>query len=58
MKLWSLVRGYSKNPIENEMKKVKFTSKTRNTERDKSLTMVPFVMTYHPEPKSVEPIYS
>ena len=31
MKLWFLVRGYPKDFIEAEMKKVKFTSKAMNT---------------------------
>ena len=44
-----MVRGYPKDPIEAEMKKVKFTSKNRNTNRGKSLKAVPFVMTHHPK---------
>ena len=47
MKSWFLVRGYLKNLIESEMKKVKLKSKNRNTNRGKSLKAVPFVMTYH-----------
>ena len=35
------------------MEKVKFTSKNRNTKRDKSLKAVPFVMSYHPKSKSI-----
>ena len=36
------------------MEKVKFTSKNRNTKRDKSLKAVPFVMSYHPKFKSIK----
>ena len=47
MKSWFLVGGYSKELTEAKMKKVKLTSKNRNTKRDKSLKVIPFVMTYH-----------
>ena len=49
MKSSFLVRGYPTNLVENEMKKVKCTSKNRNTKRDNSLKAVPFVMTYQPK---------
>ena len=49
MKSWFLVREYSKDLIEAEMKKVKLSSKNRNTKRDKSLKVVTFVMTYYPK---------
>ena len=48
LKSWLLVRRYSKGRIQAEMGKVKFTSKNSNTKRGKSLKVVPFVMTYHP----------
>ena len=38
------------------MKKVKFTSKNRNTKRGKSLKAVLFVMTYHPKLKSMNKV--
>ena len=38
------------------MKKVNFMSKNRNTMTEKSLKMVPFVMTYHPKPKSMNKV--
>ena len=38
------------------MKKVKFTSKNRNTKRGKSMKAVPFVMTYHPKLKSMNKV--
>ena len=53
MKSWYLVRGYSKYLVKAEIKKVKFTSKKRNTKKDKSLEAVPFVLTYHPKLKSM-----
>ena len=53
MKSRFLVRGYPKDLIESEMKKVKFTLKIRNTKTGKSLKAVPFVTTYHPKPKSM-----
>ena len=56
MKSWFLVSGYPKDLIESEMKKVKFTSKNRNTKRGKSLKAVPFVMTYHPKLKSMNKV--
>ena len=39
MKSCFLIRGYANDLIENEMKK----------EREKSLKVVPFVVTYHPK---------
>ena len=51
-----MVKGYPKNLIESEMKKVKFASKNRNTKRGKSLKVVPFVMTYHPKLKSMKKV--
>ena len=51
MKSWFSVRRYPEYLIESEMKKVKFTSKNRNTKRGKSLKAVSFVMTYHPKLK-------
>ena len=53
MKSWFLVGGYPKVRIEAEMKKVKSTSKNKNTKRDKSLKVVPFVMTYYPKLRSM-----
>ena len=53
MKSWFLVGGYPKVLIEAEMKKVKSTSKYKNTKRDKSLKVVPFVMTYYPKLRSM-----
>ena len=47
MKSWFLVRGYPKDLIESEMKKVKFTLKNSNTKRYKPLKAILFVMTYH-----------
>ena len=38
------------------MNKVRFTSKNRNTKRGKSLKAVPFVMIYHPKPKSMNKV--
>ena len=55
-KSWFSVRGYSEDIIESEMKKVKFTSKNRNSKRGKSLKAVPFVMTYHPKLKSMKKV--
>ena len=55
LKKWS--HGFwlgNKDVIEAEMEKVKFTSKNRNTKRDKSLKAVPFVMSYHPKFKSIK----
>ena len=49
MKSWFSVRGYPKDLIEAEIKKVKLMSKTTNAKGDKSLTAIPFVMTYHPK---------
>ena len=37
MKSWFLVKGYPDDFIKSEMKKVNFTSKSRNTKRGKSL---------------------
>ena len=54
MKSWFLVGGYPQDLIEAEMEKVKFTSKNRNTERDKSLEAVPSVTTYHSRLKSLK----
>ena len=54
MKSWFLVGGYPQDLIEVEMEKVKFTSKNRNTKRDKSLKAVPFAMTYPPRLKSLK----
>ena len=56
MKSWFFVKGYPKDLLESEMKKVKFTSKNRNTKRGKSLKAVPFVMTYHPKRKSMKKV--
>ena len=56
MKSWFLVRGYPKDLIQSEMKKVNCTSKNRNTKRGKSLKAVPFVMTYHPKLKSMSKV--
>ena len=56
MKSWLLGRGYSKDLIESEMKKAKFTSKNRNTKRGKSLEAIPLVMTYHPKLKSTSKV--
>ena len=56
MKSWFLVRGYTNDFIEAEMKKVKFTSKNRNNKRGKSLKRVPFAMTYHPKLKSMNKV--
>ena len=56
IKSWFLVRGYPKDLIQSEMKKVNFTSKSRNTKRGKSLKAVPFVMTYHPTLKSTNKV--
>ena len=50
------VRGYPEDLIESEMKKVKFASKNRNTNRGKSLKAVPFVLTYHPKFKSMKKV--
>ena len=43
--------------IEAEMKKVKLTSKYRNTKKGKSLNAVPFAMTYHPKLKSINKVF-
>ena len=51
-----LVRENLKDLIESEMKKVKFTSKNRNTKRGKSLKVVPVVVTYHPKVKSMNKV--
>ena len=56
MKSWFLVRGYPKDLIETEMKIVRFTLKSRNTKRSKSLKAVPFVMTDHPKLKSMNKV--
>ena len=53
---WFLVRGYPKDLIKTEMKKVKFTSKTTNAKGDESLTVIPFVMTYHPKLNSIKKV--
>ena len=45
-----------KDLIKAEMKKVKFTSKNRNTKRGKSFQTVPFVMIYHPKLKSINKV--
>ena len=45
MKIWFEKRGYPEN-IENEVKKVKFTS-CNKVQRRKSKG-IPFVVTYHP----------
>ena len=50
-------RGYPKDFIEAEMEKVKFTPKSRNNKRNKSLKAVPFVMTYHPKLKSMNKVF-
>ena len=46
MKIWFEKRGYPENIIENEVKKVKFTS-CNKVQRRKSKG-IPFVVTYHP----------
>ena len=56
MNSWFLVRGYPKDLIEAEMKKIKFTSKNRSTKRDKSMKVVLFVMTYHPKLKLINKV--
>ena len=56
MKSCFLVKGYPKDLIETEMKKVKFTSKNRNIRREKSFKAVPFVKTYYPKLKSVNKV--
>ena len=38
------------------MEKVKLASKNRNTKRGKSFKAVPFVMTYHPQLKSMKKV--
>ena len=56
MKSWLFVRSYPNDLIEAEMKKIKFTSKNRNTKRTKSLKVVPFVITYHLKLKSMNKV--
>ena len=56
MKSWFFVRSYPNDLIEAEMKKIKFTSKNRNTKRTKSLKVVPFVITYHLKLKSMNKV--
>ena len=56
MKTWLLVRGYPEYLIESDVKRVKFVSKNRNTERGKSFKAIPFVMTYHPKLNSLKEI--
>ena len=51
-------QGYPEDLIESKIKKVKFTSKNRNTKTGKSLKTVPFVMTYHPKLKSKKKSYT
>ena len=54
MKSWFLERGYSKKMIDSQMAKVKFGQKKS---RDlKSITGVPFVITYHPKLREIASI--
>ena len=46
MKSWFLKRGYPKNMIHEDMKKVKFSEK--GSKKSKGSKGVPFVVTYHP----------
>ena len=46
MKIWFEKRGYPENIIENEVKKVKFTSCNKVQRRESK--GIPFVVTYHP----------
>ena len=56
MKPWFLVGGDLKDLIKTEMKKVKITSKNRNTKRERSLKAVPLVLTYHTKHKSMNKV--
>ena len=56
MRSWFLVRGYTKDLIESEVKKVSFKSKNRNTKRGKSLKAVAPVMSYHLKLKSMNKV--
>ena len=56
IKSWFSARGYPRYIIESEMKKVKFSSKNRNTKKGKSLKTVPFFMTHHPKLKSMKKV--
>ena len=54
MKIWFQKRGYPENVIENEMKKVKFSS-CNKVQRKKS-KCIPFVVNYHPLLKQLKGI--
>ena len=47
MKSWFLERGYSNEMIDSHMAKVKFRKK--KSQEFKSVTGIPFVITYHPK---------
>ena len=48
MKTWFLRRGYSKNVVESEIKKVKFSHISNNKSQKIILERIPLVVTYHP----------
>ena len=54
MKLWFLERGYSMEMIDSQMAKVRFGQK--NSRERKSVTNVPFVITYHPKLRQIASI--
>ena len=53
MKTWFLRRGYSKNLVESEIKKVKFSHISNNKSQKRTLKRIPLVVTYHPLLKSL-----
>ena len=54
MKSWFLERGYSKEPIDSQMAKMKFGQK--QSWELKSVTAVRFAITYHPKLKQIASI--
>ena len=47
MKTWFLRRGYPKNLVESEIKKVKFSHIFNNKSQKRTLKRIPLVITYH-----------
>ena len=52
MKSWFLERGYSKQMIDSQMGKVKFSQRLKAGSKQAALG-VPFVITYHPKLKKI-----
>ena len=48
MKTWFLRRGYPKNLVQSEMKKVKFSHVSNSKFLKRTLERIPIVATYHP----------